>query len=447
MHLCGPVLRVSLVTTHPPLARVPSLVTYDRVSRCLELTWNHVRRLGVADKPIAVCGLNPHAGEHGLLGTEDETVVRPAVEAAVGKGIAAVGPLPADTVFYRTAKGEFSAILAMYHDQGLPPLKLLHFRETVNVTLGLPFIRTSVGHGTGFDLVGTDRASTASLAAALDMGKRDEALLAYSKAEKGAKLFLEPLKKIADLYHDEGNYTEELRILQRLDKLSPLNVDRKMRIGADYVQIGDKEKAKASFDRAIRLATKEALNTVSRITQAIAAMLITACSPQTDGFAQAHRAAEIGLAQTALLGAASRHFLIGKKAASAGPQEQGALRRAHEVPASHTGHTHRAGGFLLVGTPEGRGSRHVLVHGIPEPLGLHGDPVHAGLPAVHADHCLPPSGWLEEERISFPALVNSTTVPAGDHSRSTRRRKASTQSAKRATCPSSAGRSRPGSRA
>jgi len=104
------------------------------------------------------------------------------------------------------------------------------------------------------------------------MGKRDEALLAYSKAEKGAKLFLEPLKKIADLYHDEGNYTEELRILQRLDKLSPLNVDRKMRIGADYVQIGDKEKAKASFDRAIRLATKEALNTVSRITQAIAAM-------------------------------------------------------------------------------------------------------------------------------------------------------------------------------
>jgi 4-hydroxythreonine-4-phosphate dehydrogenase len=172
MHMCGPVLRVSLVTTHPPLAKVPGLVTYDRVSRCLELTWNHVRRLGLAEKPIAVCGLNPHAGERGLLGTEDEAVVRPAVEAAVGKGIAAVGPLAADTVFYRMTRGEFSAVLAMYHDQGLPALKLLHFRETVNVTLGLPFVRTSVGHGTGFDLVATDRASTTSLAAALDMARR-----------------------------------------------------------------------------------------------------------------------------------------------------------------------------------------------------------------------------------------------------------------------------------
>jgi len=172
MHMCGPILRVSLVTTHPPLAKVPGLVTYDRVMRCLELTWNHVRRLGVAEKPIAVCGLNPHAGEKGLLGREDEDVVRPAVEAAVGKGIAAVGPLSADTVFYRTTRGEFSAVLAMYHDQGLPALKLMHFRETVNVTLGLPFVRTSVGHGTAFDLVGTDRASTASLAAAVDMARQ-----------------------------------------------------------------------------------------------------------------------------------------------------------------------------------------------------------------------------------------------------------------------------------
>jgi len=179
MHLCGPVLRVSLVTTHPPLARVPSLVTYDRVARCLELTWDYVRRLGVADKPIAVCGLNPHAGEGGLLGREDEDVVRPAVMAAVAKGVGAVGPLPADTVFHRAVGGEFSAILAMYHDQGLPPLKMLHFNETVNVTLGLPFVRTSVGHGTAFDLVGTGRADTGSLEAALDLagqltgGKRD----------------------------------------------------------------------------------------------------------------------------------------------------------------------------------------------------------------------------------------------------------------------------------
>ena len=172
MHLCGPILRVSLVTTHPPLFKVPSLVTYDRVARCLALTWDYVRRLGVSEKPIAVCGLNPHAGEGGLLGHEDQDVVGPAIAAAVAKGVAAVGPLPADTVFYRAANGEFSAILAMYHDQGLPPLKLLHFRETVNVTLGLPFVRTSVGHGTAFELVGTGKATTSSLAAALDLAVR-----------------------------------------------------------------------------------------------------------------------------------------------------------------------------------------------------------------------------------------------------------------------------------
>lgn len=172
MHLCGPVLRVSLVTTHPPLSRVPSLVTYDRVARCLDLTWDYVRRLGVSDRPIAVCGLNPHAGEGGLLGSEDEDVVRPAVRAAVARGVGAVGPLPADTVFHRAVQGEFSAILAMYHDQGLPPLKMLHFHETVNVTLGLPFVRTSVGHGTAFSLVGTGQAATSSLAAALDLAQR-----------------------------------------------------------------------------------------------------------------------------------------------------------------------------------------------------------------------------------------------------------------------------------
>ena len=90
----------------------------------------------------------------------------------MAKGVAAVGPLPADTLFYRAAKGEFSAVLAMYHDQGLPPLKLLHFEETVNVTLGLPFVRTSVGHGTAFELVGTGKAGTSSLAAALDLAIR-----------------------------------------------------------------------------------------------------------------------------------------------------------------------------------------------------------------------------------------------------------------------------------
>jgi len=172
MHLCGSRLRVSLVTTHPPLRRVPEMITQKKILRCLELTAGFLRDLGVYDRAIAVCGLNPHAGEGGRIGTEEADVIVPALAKAAKMGINVDGPLPADTVFYQAAHGKYSAVLAMYHDQGLAPLKLLHFHKAVNVTLGLPVVRTSVDHGTGYDLVGRDQASLGSLRAALRLARR-----------------------------------------------------------------------------------------------------------------------------------------------------------------------------------------------------------------------------------------------------------------------------------
>jgi 4-hydroxythreonine-4-phosphate dehydrogenase len=171
MHLCGPRLRVSLVTTHPPLRLVPKLVTREKVLRCLQLTVNHVRRLHLPG-PVAVCGLNPHAGESGKIGDEEERVIVPAMNEARALGMDVAGPFPADTVFRRAYDGEFPAVLAMYHDQGLAPLKLVHFGEAVNVTLGLPFVRTSVDHGTGYGLVGRDTADMGSFLAALELARR-----------------------------------------------------------------------------------------------------------------------------------------------------------------------------------------------------------------------------------------------------------------------------------
>ncbi|NJB67097.1 4-hydroxythreonine-4-phosphate dehydrogenase [Desulfobaculum xiamenense] len=172
MHLGGPRLRVSLVTTHPRLADVPALITRERVLRCLRLTRELVRALGVDDAPIAVCGLNPHAGESGKIGREEIEIIGPAVDEARAEGIDVAGPLPGDTVFHFAAQGRYSAVLAMYHDQGLAPLKLLHFYEAVNVTLGLPVVRTSVDHGTGYDITGHDVADLGSLRAAIDWAER-----------------------------------------------------------------------------------------------------------------------------------------------------------------------------------------------------------------------------------------------------------------------------------
>lgn len=168
MHLGGPKLRVSLVTTHPRLRDVADMITPERILRCLRLTAAHMATLGVSG-PIAVCGLNPHAGESGKIGQEEIEIIAPALEQARAEGLDVVGPLPGDTVFYFAAQGAYAAVLAMYHDQGLAPLKLLHFSDAVNVTLGLPFPRTSPDHGTGYDITGKGTASLESLLAALRM--------------------------------------------------------------------------------------------------------------------------------------------------------------------------------------------------------------------------------------------------------------------------------------
>jgi 4-hydroxythreonine-4-phosphate dehydrogenase len=169
MMLVGGPLRVSLATIHVPLAQVPSLITPRGVRDVIELTWDAVRRFGLRRPRIAVCGLNPHAGEAGMMGDEERRVIAPAVRAIAKKGIPVSGPYPADTIFHRAARGEFAAVVAMYHDQGLGPLKTLAFDTGVNLTLGLPIIRTSVDHGTAFDIAGKGLASAGSLLAAVEL--------------------------------------------------------------------------------------------------------------------------------------------------------------------------------------------------------------------------------------------------------------------------------------
>jgi 4-hydroxythreonine-4-phosphate dehydrogenase len=167
MLFVGGGLRVALLTIHRSLRSVPDAVTRAETERIVRLVHRELPRLGAAQRRIAVCGVNPHAGEHGLFGCEDEDVVRPAVEALRAEGLSVTGPLPADTVFVRAVQGEFDAVVAAYHDQGLVPVKLLAFGRAVNVTLGLPFVRTSVDHGTAFDIAALGRADPASLLAAM----------------------------------------------------------------------------------------------------------------------------------------------------------------------------------------------------------------------------------------------------------------------------------------
>ena len=172
MHLCCSKLRVSLVTTHIPIKEVSNRITPYRVLKSIELTWRFLEKIRQNYAPIGVCGLNPHAGEEGKIGSEEKEVIIPAIKKAQKKGIHVKGPYSGDTLFYRAIKGEFSAVVAMYHDQGLAPLKAVCFDECINVTLGLPFIRTSVGHGTGYDLVGKGIASLKSFEQAILMAKR-----------------------------------------------------------------------------------------------------------------------------------------------------------------------------------------------------------------------------------------------------------------------------------
>lgn len=162
-------MRVALASTHLPLRDVPDYITQKKLNDVIEVLHRDLKdKFGIDDPEILVCGLNPHAGEDGLLGAEDGTVIAPVIEALVARGMNLRGPLPADTAF-TPAAGRRDAVLAMYHDQGLPVLKFAGFGHAVNVTLGLPIIRTSVDHGTAFDIAGTGTADTGSMIAALKL--------------------------------------------------------------------------------------------------------------------------------------------------------------------------------------------------------------------------------------------------------------------------------------
>jgi 4-hydroxythreonine-4-phosphate dehydrogenase len=168
MMLASGELRVVLVTTHVPFRDVPALLTQDRVIRTGRITAGALREWwGIETPRLAVCAVNPHAGESGLFGDEETRVLRPAAEA-----LGAAGPLPADTVFVRAMRGEFDAVLAPYHDVGMTAIKVAAFGRAVNVTLGLPFPRTSPDHGTAFDIAGTGRADPSSMRAAFDLAVR-----------------------------------------------------------------------------------------------------------------------------------------------------------------------------------------------------------------------------------------------------------------------------------
>lgn len=170
MMLASPELRVALATTHLPLSAVPAAITREALGRVLRIVQHELRaKFGFAQPRIGVLGLNPHAGEGGHLGREELDTIIPLLDTLRGEGMSLVGPLPADTAFVPTQRERYDAVLAMYHDQALPVLKSEAFDRTVNLTLGLPFIRTSVDHGTALDLAGTGKADPSSLIAAANM--------------------------------------------------------------------------------------------------------------------------------------------------------------------------------------------------------------------------------------------------------------------------------------
>ena len=172
MMLAGPELRAVPVTIHIALADVPKTLSTQAIVTTARITANDLkRRFGIERPRLAVSGLNPHAGEGGSMGSEDEAVIRPAIDALRAEGIDAFGPLPADTMFHARARAGYDAAICMYHDQALIPAKTLAFDETVNVTLGLPFIRTSPDHGTAFDIAGKGIARPDSLVAALRLAR------------------------------------------------------------------------------------------------------------------------------------------------------------------------------------------------------------------------------------------------------------------------------------
>jgi 4-hydroxythreonine-4-phosphate dehydrogenase len=170
MLLVAPKLRVIHVTTHIGLIDAIAKIEPGLVERTIRRGVELLVRAGIARPRVAVCGINPHAGEGGLFGGgEEETKIAPAVAACVRSGLDVQGPLPADTLFFRATRGDFDLVVAMYHDQGHGPVKVLGLEAGVNVTVGLPFVRTSVDHGTAFDIAGTGRADAGSMVAALEL--------------------------------------------------------------------------------------------------------------------------------------------------------------------------------------------------------------------------------------------------------------------------------------
>jgi 4-hydroxythreonine-4-phosphate dehydrogenase len=183
MMLVSDSLKVALATIHEPLRRAPDLITTERVVRIARVTLQALRRdFGIKAPRLAVAGLNPHAGESGALGREDDEEIAPAVVQLCAEGWRVTGPHPADTLFHADARGHYDAVLAMYHDQGLIPLKTLDFWRGVNVTLGLPIVRTSPDHGVGFDIAGRGLARSDSFESALQVARR----MAHLRAAEGA---------------------------------------------------------------------------------------------------------------------------------------------------------------------------------------------------------------------------------------------------------------------
>ena len=184
MMLAGERLRVALVTIHCALKDVPYLLTSERIYRTIVVTARSLQEEFGLERPrVAVAAMNPHAGEEGLFGAEEEEIIKPAVVKAEKEGYSVQGPFPADTLFHKAANGQFDAVVAMYHDQGLIPLKLLHFSNAVNVTLGLPIIRTSVDHGTAYDIAGKGLADPSSFKEAI----RTAVLMAGNRKKLAAK--------------------------------------------------------------------------------------------------------------------------------------------------------------------------------------------------------------------------------------------------------------------
>jgi 4-hydroxythreonine-4-phosphate dehydrogenase len=168
MMLAGSKLKVTLVTIHCPLREVPAALSIDEIFRLIRITHTALMiDFGISHPRLAVAGLNPHGGEGGLFGDEEERLITPAIARGKQHGFNVSGPFPPDTIYYKAASGEFDAVVSMYHDQGLIPFKLLHFEDGVNVTLGLPIVRTSVDHGTAYDIAGKGLAKYTSLAEAI----------------------------------------------------------------------------------------------------------------------------------------------------------------------------------------------------------------------------------------------------------------------------------------